>query len=369
MTEAREPLSQFQRLKRHLEAEFSDHDVERLVRGGLERRQRRRIRRTLATGLVVGAMSTTLIVLFLPWLSSGVFGISPAPVAPLTGSSRPAMEKPFLPDAVSLSDESRVVPLVRDTELAVEEDAPERVRLRLDRGRARFEVTRRPRRSFSVRTGNVMVSVVGTTFAIEVVADRVGVSVEHGAVEVDWGLGRKRLLANESGWFPPLVLSGQSQGAEPENEENQVQASDGSARPAVSAPSAGPSRAPALTAQQLLAEVDAARSRSQPERAVEILRGILREHPSDPRAPLAAFTLGRMLLNELGQPREAAAAFHEVRKKAPAGQFAEDALAREVEAWSRAAEPGRARELARMYLERYPSGRHAPRVKALSGLQ
>jgi transmembrane sensor len=369
MTEAREPLSQLERLKRHLEADFSEHDVERLVRGGLERGQRRRIRRTLATGLVVGAMSTTLIVLLLPWLGAGVFGTSSAPVAPLTGSSRPAVEKPHAPEVVSLSDESRVVPLVRDTQLAVEEDAPERVRLRLDRGRARFEVTRRPQRSFSVRTGNVTVSVVGTTFAIEVVADRVGVSVEQGAVEVDWGVGRKRLLANESGWFPPLVMSGQSQGAEPEDEENREQASELSVKPAFSAPSAGSSRAPALTAQQLFAEVDAARSRGQPERAVEILREILREHPTDPRAPLAAFTLGRMLLNELGQPREAAAAFHEVRKKAASGQFAEDALAREVEAWSRASEPGRARALASMYLERYPSGRHARRVKALSGLQ
>ena len=364
MTETRDPLRQLGRLKRHLEAEFSDHDVERLVRGGLERRQRRRIRRTLVTGLVVGVLSTTVVVLFLPWLGSGVFRTSSAPVAP-TGSSRPAVEMPFPPEAVSLSDESRVVPLVRDTQFAVEEDAAERVRLRLDRGRARFEVTRRPRRSFSVRTGSVTVSVVGTTFAIEVVADRVGVSVEHGAVEVDWGVGRKRLLANESGWFPPLVMSGQSQGAEPENEEPP---SDVSVKPSPSAPPAGPSRAPALTAQQLLAEVDAARSRSQPERAVEILREIVREHPSDPRAPLAAFTLGRMLLNELGRPREAAAAFHEVRRKGSAGQFAEDALAREVEAWSRAAEPGRARELARMYLERYPSGRHARRVKALSGL-
>jgi transmembrane sensor len=365
MSEAREPLRQLRHLKHHLEAELSDHDVERLVRGGLERRQRRRVRRTLLTGLVVGAMSTAIAVLFLPWAGSRVFGPSSAPVV-RTGSSRPVVEKPPAPEALSLSDQSRVVPLARDTQFAVEEDAPERVRLRLERGRARFEVTPRPLRYFSVRTGNVTVSVVGTTFAVEVVADRVGVSVEHGAVEVDWGVGRKRLLANESGWFPPLVMSGQSQGTEPEDEEP---SSEGSVKPSPSAPSAGPARGPALSARQLLAEVDAARSSGQPERAVEILREILREHPSDPRAPLAAFTLGRMLLNELGRPREAAAAFHEVRKKGSSGQFAEDALAREVEAWSRAAEPARARALAGLYLERYPSGRHARRVRALSGLQ
>jgi hypothetical protein len=57
---------------------------------------------------------------------------------------------------------------------------------------------------------------------------------------------------------------------------------------------------------------------------------------SDPRAPLAAFTLGRVLLRELARPREAAAAFAQARALAPRGPFVEDALAREVEAWLQA---------------------------------
>jgi transmembrane sensor len=231
-------------------------------------------------------------------------------------------------------------------------------------------VTRRPSRSFSVRSGDVTVRVVGTTFAVEVVADRVGVSVEHGVVEVDWGLGRKQLVAGERGWFPPLVLSGDPQASERESEpEHQPRPADPSVHKTPPARGAASSPGSALGAQELLAEVDAARSRGEPQRAVELLREILREHPADPRTPLAAFTLGRMLLNELGRPSEAAAAFHEVRRRAPSGQFAEDALAREVEAWSRASEPGRARALAKLYLERYPSGRHARRVQALSGLK
>jgi transmembrane sensor len=119
----------------------------------------------------------------------------------------------------------------------------------------------------------------------------------------------------------------------------------------------------------LLAAVDEARSRGERGRAVELLRQILQDYPGDPRAPLAAFTLGRVLLNELGRPREAATAFNRVRKMAPASQFAEDALAREVEAWDRASERERARALAAEYLERYPAGRHARRVKALVGLE
>jgi transmembrane sensor len=191
MTDPRNPLSQLGRLKRHLAAELSDHDVERLVRGGAERRQRRRLRRTLSTGLVAGAASTALVVfLLLRWTSFGTSPAAPAPLASSHGASSSVSTSPRAPEVVALSDASRVTALARDLELAVEEDAPDRIRLRLSRGSARFEVTRRPSRSFRVRAGDVTVSVVGTTFAVEVVADRVGVSVEHGVVEVDWGLGR-----------------------------------------------------------------------------------------------------------------------------------------------------------------------------------
>jgi transmembrane sensor len=367
MTDSRSPLDELGRLKRHLSPELDLDDVERLVRGAAGRRQRRRSRQTLAAGLLLGVLSTTIVVFVLRWSAGGsaagrVTAQSAAEAASAIGSSAPAAARDRgTPHVLSLSDRSRAIPLEPGTELALEEDVPERVHLRLDRGRARFEVTRRPERSFSVRARNVTVSVVGTTFGVEVVADRVGVSVEKGAVEVDWGVGQKRLLAGESGWFPPLVMSGHP---EPEGAESAARVA--AEPPPVIVPSSAP-RAPASDAQALLAEVDAVRSQGKPARAVELLRQLLREYPDDPRAPLAAFTLGRVLFNELGRPREAAAAFRQVRQKSPAGQFAEDALAREVEAWERASEPDRARSLAAEYLERYPNGRHARRVKALVG--
>jgi len=46
------------------------------------------------------------------------------------------------------------------------------------------------------------------------------------------------------------------------------------------------------------------------------------------RAPLAAFTLGRMLLMELANPTEAAGAFAEARRLSPHGPLAEAALAK-----------------------------------------
>jgi transmembrane sensor len=361
VTDTRTSVEQLARLKRHLEAELTEQDVERLVQGGAERRQRRRIRRTLGIGLALGAMGTALIALLVGW-SAGFGGFEAAPpaasrqqTAPLHAPKDQAPSASSAPEIVTLRDQSRATALDSDTRVAVEEDAPERVHVRLERGRARFEVTRRPERSFTVRAGSVTVSVVGTTFGVEIVADRVGVTVEKGAVEVDWGLGQKQLLAGESGWFPPLVMTAQPEAPVASSRP----ANDGSNTPAL----------PARNAQQLLTEVDAARSAGHSNRAVELLRQLLRDYPNDPRAPLAAFTLGRVLLNEVGRPREAAAAFQQVRQKAPSSQFAEDALAREVEAWNRASEPGRARALATAYLERYPAGRHARRVRALAGLE
>lgn len=375
MSEARDPLERLGRLKHHLEAELSERDVERLVHGGAERRQRRQIRRTLATGLVLGAVTTAAVLVFLraPWNGAAIGAITsarpPASGAPSVAAAVPASPSASslarADDSVRLRDASRATPLEPQTALVVEEDEVERVRLRLDRGRAHFEVTRRPERSFSVRASNVTVSVVGTTFDVEVVADRVGVSVATGVVEVDWGVGQKRLLAGERGWFPPLVMGESSPASVPERPAAPL---GGSAKPSTAASVSASVGSFAPSAQTLLAEVDAARSRGEPDHAVELLRQILRDYPRDPRSPLAAFTLGRVLLNELGRPRDAAAAFHQVRVNAPSSQFAEDALAREVEAWSRASEPERARSLAKTYLEKYPSGRHAPRLKSLTGL-
>jgi len=371
MTDARDALGKLERLKRHIVPDLSDHDVERLVHAASERRHRRRNGRMLGVGLGLGAAASLLLVLLLR-LAPGAnrLGLTPpqntqAHAVAAVASGAPAPTERHVPDAITLTDQSRAIPLEPETRLAVEEDVTERVHLRLERGRARFEVTRRPERSFSVRAANVTVSVIGTTFNVEVVADRVAVAVEKGVVEVDWGVGQRRLLAGESGWFPPLVLSGQAEAeATPEST-----AHSGKTAHITSAPAAGSAHAAGPGAPELLAEVDAARAAGHPERAVELLKQLLQDYPHDPRAPLAAFTLGRVLLNELGRPREAAAAFNDVRRMAPASQFAEDALAREVEAWSRASEPSRARALAATYLERYPSGRQARRVKALAGLE
>jgi transmembrane sensor len=103
--------------------------------------------------------------------------------------------------------------------------------------------------------------------------------------------------------------------------------------------------------------------------AVPRLERVLRAHASDSRAPLAAFTLGRTLLDSLGRPREAADAFARARRLSPGGALAQDALARDVGSWSRAGETGVARQRALEYLDKYPGGRREKAVRYHGGLE
>jgi transmembrane sensor len=119
----------------------------------------------------------------------------------------------------------------------------------------------------------------------------------------------------------------------------------------------------------LMEAADAARLSGHPEAATEYLQAVLEHHRSSPLAPLAAFTLGRLLLDRLGRPREAAESFAAARELAPQGSLAEDALAREVEAWSKAGEGIVARQRAQTYLRRYPQGRRRRAVQLFGGLK
>jgi transmembrane sensor len=121
-------------------------------------------------------------------------------------------------------------------------------------------------------------------------------------------------------------------------------------------------------AEELLVAADVARLSNHPQQAVAPLRQLMDHHPTDARAPVAAFTLGRVLLEELGEPAQAAAAFSRSRELDPHGALAEDALAREVEAWAGAGDLGRANALARQYVASYPEGRRSSSVRNLGGI-
>ncbi len=325
---------------------LSDRDVERLVLRATERLQwRARMRRAiLATGTAGSlALAAVLLVAHFGGRARGPSQVAAPETAPLPAAGR----------VLRLSDGSTAEPLALETQMDLLEEQPERVLISLARGRARFEVTPRPKRAFVVRAGDVTVSVVGTIFTVERVADRVGVTVERGRVRVDWGTGDTLVSAGQSGWYPPLATTPQL----PRGHRTKPVAL------------AHPHEQKGEGAAELLLAADRARLAGNPGEGAELLRKLLREHAGDPRAPLAAFTLGRLLLMELGRPAEAAAAFAQARRLSPNGPFAEDALAREVEALGKAGQRADARARAQEYQRLYPSGQRMETVRAGGGIK
>jgi transmembrane sensor len=235
---------------------------------------------------------------------------------------------------------------------------PGRVDAELARGGATFEVVRDPARRFRVQAGDVAVEVLGTRFTVERLGERARVAVERGRVRVSWPSGSSELGAGESALFPPEPpIADWRRLADEGDYDRAFRALARAGTPLRDDPA------------ELLAAADVARLSHHPAEALAPLAHVADAYPNDPRAPLAAFTLGRVLLDELGRPREAAAAFAQARALAPGGPLAGDALAREVESWSRAGDTLRARERALEYLRQQPRGNRLGAVKRHGGLE
>jgi transmembrane sensor len=290
-----------------------------------------------------------------------------------------------------LADGTSIWTLDPSSQVVTRSTAPGRTVVEVVRGGARFVVTHNPRRTFRVEAGDVAIEDLGTTFTVERLGSATRVSVTEGRVRVLVGEARAELGAGESEIFarPPAPLAAPPAPVPvPVEEEPAPRA----AIPHPSAPAlakvgrrvadrwktlaeAGQfeqafSEAPAdsLTdAGDLLLFADVARMSRHPQPAADVLSRLLETRAADPRAPLAAFTLGRTLLEELGRPQEAAEAF--ARAEAAGGPLAADALAREVQAWAQAGDDERARASAQRYVARYPDGSRLRSVRRYGGLE
>jgi transmembrane sensor len=308
-----------------------------------------------------------------------------------------------------LADGTRVTALSSDARVEPVLVSPQKVSLRLDAGSAHFDVAHQDGRHFQVQARDVTVTVIGTAFTVSIVPVGVRVEVERGRVDVGFQ-GNHRLLAAGEQFLGaiPATTAGRPESSQQKPEEPaagdapslDASPNDSGPEPLVSAAPA-PARV-ASAAQQsswrslaqegdyrgafarmeaegsgavrdepgdLLFAADVARLSGHAAIAVPKLERVLRGYPSDSRAPLAAFTLGRTLLDSLGRPREAADAFARARRSSPRGALAQDALAREVESWSRAGEAALARQRALEYLETYPGGRREKAVRYHGGLE
>ncbi len=296
-----------------------------------------------------------------------------------------AVTTPAVKTLLKLTDGSDVTSKSNDARIEPVAVTPTEVTLRLEAGTARFSVTPDPTRTFRVLAGDVTVTVLGTVFTVGYEAKNVSVQVERGRVRVNGPEGERTLEVNQStsmstraGESPaavtpiPEIIDLDKEDRAPSSAARgpswRALARDGDYQGALTRLKLEGSESVRDMPEDLLLAADAARLGGQPERAVGPLSRIVSAHASDSRAPLAAFTLGRTLLDQLGRPRQAAKAFATAQRLDVTGSLSEDALAREVECWSRAGETEQARSRAEAYLVRYPNGRRIQFVRRLGGI-
>jgi ferric-dicitrate binding protein FerR (iron transport regulator)/TolA-binding protein len=118
-------------------------------------------------------------------------------------------------------------------------------------------------------------------------------------------------------------------------------------------------------AEDLALLADVARLGGAGGRAAAPLQALRRRYPHDPRAASAAFHLGRLAFDGRAAHAEAARWFATYLAEQPSGPFAREAAGRLIEARERAGNITGARDAARDYLARYPTGPHAGKARSL----
>ncbi len=254
---------------------------------------------------------------------------------------------------VRFDDDSRVT-LGAAARIEVLENTATSFALKQAIGQAHYEVTPGGPRRWSVETTLARVEVVGTGFEIDANDTHVYVHVAHGVVLVSGELVPEhvqRLTAGQSlDVLKPVEALGGLGGVI-----------------AGELPRAGASQGKKLAIRDsvvdaLWTDADAARSRHDTASAVSALSRIVREHASDERAGLAALTLGRLRMDVLSEPAQAAADFADALRLGLSPALREDATLRRCESLAASGQAERARAEAHAWLASHPEGaaRFAP---------
>jgi len=155
---------------------------------------------------------------------------------------------------------------------------------------------------------------------------------------------------------PPQVSDAPVVAAAPPAWERLAEAGDfEAARAALDAQGGFESAIAVSPAPALMTLVDIARASGSKERAVLALRRVVDAFPDAPEAPDAAWTLGNMLAHS-GDQAAAAEAFSLYRRLSPGGDFAQDALAHEVDAAFARGDLELSARLVTQYENEFPNG-------------
>jgi transmembrane sensor len=238
----------------------------------------------------------------------------------------------------------------------------------LERGSASFQVTPGGPRRWQIECGLATVEVVGTHFSCVRGPDRLHVGVEHGVVLVrgERVVNRvRRLTAGESLDIVDATATPAGAAEAPAEKAQTAAAAPVPEELPAGTENVAPARAPVsnwrelarngrhreafatLGAQGIRREAkrlgitdlfslaDVARLSGHPAEAVGPLQRIVDGFPGDRQASLAAFALGRLQLDDLNQPRAAAASFSRALELGPPQSLREAVRARLAEAQGR----------------------------------
>ncbi|UQA58153.1 FecR domain-containing protein [Polyangium aurulentum] len=310
-----------------------------------------------------------------------------------------AMPGALAPVRFELSDGS-VIELSHGAKLVALESTRAAFSALLSEGRGHFHVKKGGPRRWSIECGLATVEVVGTRFVIDRSPGRVRVEVLEGAVLVRGErlpdrvrklLPGESVDVDESGAHTEIVappLPTATARVEPPAAGSAVAPGGGAPVTRAARGSAWRERvgrgdhrgayeilgAAGIERETAGGDVDAlllladiARLSGHPGEAIAPLSKIVRERARDPRASLAAFTMGRLQLDSLGQPDRAARSFETSVSLGLGEPLLEDAMARLVEARARAGDKEGARAALTEYERRFPAGRRAREARRWAG--
>ncbi len=382
-TELASPLRNF------LRSAVDEHAVRRMWQG-IDRRTAPRGSRARSTRFWLQLAAAVLVwVVGGAWLGSGERwrALSRAPAVALRQADGQRFER--LESAlgegvreVALGDGSRIEawPGARIEGLA---STPSEFVLVVRRGRVRFSVTPGGPRRWQIEARGARVEVVGTVLSVESSDERVRVAVEEGAVLVRSPALSDGVQRVEAGDVLEIELPRASAADAPEGAvvgaaAEQLPALDVSELPEQPPPARreGPRRLPELedpardaharaVARELWAQADSARLAGQASLAADLLEQLVGNHPGDPQAALAAFTLGTLQKAELHRPEAAARAFRRALDLGIAAALRDTCYARLAEALREVGDEATLRAVVREYVEKYPEGEARPALERL----
>ncbi|MCA9575045.1 MAG: FecR domain-containing protein [Polyangiales bacterium] len=222
----------------------------------------------------------------------------------------------------------------------------------------------------------------GPTLTVGVTRGRV--EVRHDGANATLGAGETWTRTHRAASSEPVMEEGQSADSPTEHASREATSRTFRARadiergegPRPGRPTREPARPRNATeegsaesdgATQLFEEALRERLAHRPAEAARAYAAFGREHPTDPRAPLAAFELGRLRLYQLGDAQGALQALDQALGGGGGGFFAEDAAAARVEALSQLGDAARCRAARTRFLATYATSVHRQRVSAQCG--